>query len=183
MIPNRVKTFACATAVSVTSCGGAANTVPHASGAVEPQPALASSGGGLGLRGDGVGDANDPSKVRGRLPPEVIQNIVRANFGVMRKCYEEGLGRDPTLKGKIATKFVIALDGTVSTAAEVHDSPPGAVAPNRLAESVKEELDDPRFPDPTVTECVVSIFKELRFPRPQGGILTVVYPIIFKPEE
>jgi len=71
----------------------------------------------------------------------------------------------------------------VSTAAEVHDSPPGAVAPNRLAESVKEELDDPRFPDPTVTECVVSIFKELRFPRPQGGILTVVYPIIFKPEE
>ncbi len=188
MIPRRLETFACAATLTVTSCGGAPAAAPPAArnGAPQPQPAPASSAsGGLGLRGDSIGSPIDPSKVKGRLPPEVIQKIVRENFDGMKRCYEEGLGRDPALKGKIITKFVIERDGTVSTAADIHDAPP-TEPPSVPAEMSKEfdgrrQAEEPRFPDPKVTACVVSRFKALKFPQPQGGIVTVVYPIIFQP--
>jgi hypothetical protein len=183
MIPDRQKTVAFTAALVVTSCGGAVGTAPHASGDVQTQPAPASAGGHPSDRRDSVGDPIDPSKPKGHLPPEVIQTIVHNNFGVMRRCYEEGLGRDPTLKGSIATKFVIDRDGTVSTAADIHDVPATAVAPSLLVEKEREDVDAPRFPDPKVTACVVAQFKELRFPPPQGGIITVIYPLIFHPGE
>lgn len=101
--------------------------------------------------------------VNGRLPPEVIQRIVRQNYGRFRLCYENGLKTDPTLQGKVAVKFVIASDGSVSTASE-----------------------DPSttLPDKTVVSCVVRGFSGLSFPAPEGGgIVTVVYPVIFSPGE
>src|SRR5262249_16578759 len=45
--------------------------------------------------------------VNGRLPPEIIQRIVRQNFGRFRLCYENGLRSDPKLTGTVATKFTI----------------------------------------------------------------------------
>src|SRR5271154_2590853 len=51
-----------------------------------------------------------------RLAPAVIQKIVRTNFGAFRKCYEDGLRRDPKLAGHVRIGFIIALDGTVSAA-------------------------------------------------------------------
>ncbi len=101
--------------------------------------------------------------VNGRLPPEVIQRIVRQNYGRFRLCYENGLKTDPSLQGKVAVKFVIASDGSVSTASE-----------------------DPSttLPDKTVVSCVVRGFSGLSFPAPEGGgIVTVVYPVIFSPGE
>lgn len=97
--------------------------------------------------------------VSGRLPPEVIQRIVRQNYGRFRVCYESGLKTDPTLEGKVAVKFVIGSDGSVSTASE-----------------------DPSttLPDKAVVACVVRGFSVLSFPSPEGGgIVTVVYPVIF----
>jgi len=49
--------------------------------------------------------------VNGRLPPEVIQRIVRQNFGRFRLCYEDGLRKNPTLQGRVAIKFVIDRGG------------------------------------------------------------------------
>lgn len=98
--------------------------------------------------------------VSGRLPPEIIQRIVRQNFGRFRACYEEGLRRrGPTLTGRIATKFVIGRDGVVRDVA--------------LAES--------EMNDPDVESCVTTAFAGLQFPVPEGGIVTVVYPIAFRP--
>ncbi len=173
MISRRLKTLACAAALAVTSCRAAPATAPAATA-------------GPGLQGDRSARAIDPSKVKGRLAPEIIQRIVRDNFAGMRTCYEEGLRRDPTLKGKISTKFVIGLDGTVSSAADVHDAPPSE-RPD-LPEALRDvdgrrQREEPRFPDPEVTACVVARFKALRFPQPQGGIVTVVYPVIFQPGE
>jgi hypothetical protein len=37
------------------------------------------------------------------------------------------------------------------------------------------------LPDPHVIKCVIRGFQSLRFPEPEGGIVTVVYPIIFSP--
>jgi hypothetical protein len=35
------------------------------------------------------------------------------------------------------------------------------------------------LPDSHVTQCVVRAFGDLSFPSPEGGVVTVVYPILF----
>jgi hypothetical protein len=102
---------------------------------------------------------NDPAARSGNLPPAVIQGIVRDNYEKMRQCYEQGLARDPTLTGRVAVRFVINRDGTVSNA---------SVSTNEI-------------PDCDVTRCVANVFQGLQFPKPEGGIVTVVYPVMFAP--
>jgi hypothetical protein len=99
------------------------------------------------------------TQVNGRLPPEVIQRIVRQNFGRFRLCYENGLRTNPNLQGRVAVKFVIDRSGAVSTAQDGGSD----------------------LPDQGVVSCVVRGFGNLSFPQPEGGIVTVVYPIIFNP--
>lgn len=95
----------------------------------------------------------------GRLPPDVIQRIARENFGRFRLCYENGLRNDPKLQGSVSVRFVIGRDGTVG--------------------SVGNGGSD--LPDERVVSCVVRSFSGLTFPQPEGGIVTVVYPISFSP--
>ena len=98
--------------------------------------------------------------VSGRLPPEVIQRIVRQNYGRFRQCYEQGLGRDPELAGRVAVRFVIGRDGTVVNVADGGSD----------------------LPDRSVVDCVSRAYYSLSFPQPEGGIVTVVYPIVFSPD-
>jgi hypothetical protein len=98
--------------------------------------------------------------VSGRLPPEVIQRIVRANDGRYRFCYQNGLKSNPTLTGRVTVKFVIDRSGAVSMAADGGSD----------------------IPDASVSRCVVSAFTALSFPAPDSGMVTVVYPITFSPE-
>jgi hypothetical protein len=97
--------------------------------------------------------------VSGRLPPEVIQRIVRQNYGRFRMCFEQGLGRNPNLQGRVSARFVIGRDGSVS--------------------NVSNGGSD--LPDSGVVSCTLSAFYGLSFPQPEGGIVTVVYPIMFEP--
>ena len=93
----------------------------------------------------------------GRLPPEVIQRAVRVNFTVFRLCFEAGMRRDPNLTGKVVVRFVIGLDGAVT--------------------SVTDGGSD--LPDQQVVACVVRSFSRVQFPPPNGGTVTVTYPIMF----
>jgi len=97
--------------------------------------------------------------VSGRLPPEVIQRIVRQNYGRFRMCYEQGLGRNPNLQGRVSARFVIGRDGSVSNVGNGGSD----------------------LPDSGVVSCVLSAFYGLSFPQPEGGIVTVVYPIMLEP--
>jgi len=97
--------------------------------------------------------------VSGRLPPEVIQRIVRQNFGRFRMCFEQGLVRNPNLEGRVSVRFVIGRDGAVSNVANGGSD----------------------LPDSQVISCIVSAYYGLSFPQPEGGIVTVVYPIMFSP--
>ena len=99
--------------------------------------------------------------VNGHIPPEVIQRIVRQNFGRFRNCYDAGLRTNPTLSGRVVTKFIIDRTGAVSTSSDGGSD----------------------LPDHAVTSCVVRSFSGLSFPQPEGGIVTVNYPIIFSPGE
>jgi hypothetical protein len=99
------------------------------------------------------------TQVSGRLPPEVIQRIVRQNFGRFRLCYENGLRNNPNLQGRVAVRFVIGRDGAVSNVGNGGSD----------------------MPDGGVVSCVVRAFYGLSFPQPEGGIVTVTYPIMFSP--
>ncbi|HKY38858.1 MAG TPA: AgmX/PglI C-terminal domain-containing protein [Polyangiaceae bacterium] len=96
--------------------------------------------------------------VSGRLPSDVIQRIVRQNFGRFRACYEIGLRTNPNLEGRVTARFVIGRDGAVSNVSAGGD-----------------------LPDPTVRSCVASAFYGLSFPSPENGIVTVSYPIMLTP--
>lgn len=98
--------------------------------------------------------------VNGRLPPEIIQRIVRQNFGRFTMCYQNGLRTNPNLEGRVAVKFVIGRDGAVQFAADGGSD----------------------IPDQDVRRCVVSGFTNLSFPAPENGMVTVVYPLMFTPE-
>ncbi|HWZ90338.1 MAG TPA: AgmX/PglI C-terminal domain-containing protein, partial [Polyangiaceae bacterium] len=121
-------------------------------------------GGGRGRLG-GAHTGGTPSlregaiAVNGRLPPEVIQRIVRQNFGRFRLCYENGLRNNPLLRGRVTTKFVIDKTGAVGSAADGGSD----------------------MPDAGVVACVVRGFGNLSFPQPEGGNVTVRYPIQFEP--
>jgi hypothetical protein len=132
-------------------------------------------GAGLG-RGDGFGNSagrlsrghatrgpqwriGETEVTKGRLPPEVIQRVVRQNFGRFRHCYDQALTRNPNLQGRVAARFVIDRTGAVS--------------------NVTNGGSD--LPDSNVVSCVLGAFYGLSFPAPDGGIVTVVYPIAFSP--
>lgn len=95
----------------------------------------------------------------GRLPPEVIQRTVRQNFGRFKFCYETGLRNNPNLAGRVAVRFIINHDGSVSS-----------------AQNGGSDL-----PDAAVVSCVTRAFFGLSFPQPENGIVTVTYPIVFSP--
>jgi len=120
-------------------------SVPHAETSLEPQGlGLSGVGEGGGGRGEGIGlgsaggqgfgnghgrlggahKTSAPSvregttTVNGRLPPEVIQRIVRQSFGRFRLCYQDGLRSNASLQGRVVVKFVIDRSGSVSSAAD-----------------------------------------------------------------
>jgi outer membrane biosynthesis protein TonB len=110
-------------------------------------------------KGKGHKSADAVPSTFGRLPAETIQAIVRANYDRVRACYEPGLARDPKLAGRVGIRFVIGRDGKVAS--------------TRIA--------DCTLPDCSVAQCVRDEFKALTFPEPEGGIVTVVYPLMLEP--
>jgi len=119
-----------------------------------PGNATPGPSGGLGLVGTGSSGPPKP-----HLAPEVIRQVMRASYDLFRKCYEAGLGRNPQLTGRVVIRFVITQEGTVRDVTD-HGSD---------------------IPDPEVVACVQGVYFKLRFPKPEGGIVTVVYPIRFSP--
>ncbi len=93
------------------------------------------------------------------LPPEVVQRIVRQNFGRFRLCYDSGLRDKPTMAGTIEVKFTIPPDGSIKS-----------------IKATSAELDK------AVTACVEKAFHALTFPSPEGGrTVSVTYPMKFAP--
>jgi hypothetical protein len=95
----------------------------------------------------------------GNLEAEVIQAVVRAEYNRFRTCYREGLSRDPRLRGRVSARFTIQQSGLVA----------------RVGDAGSD------LPDATVVSCVLNVFTTLRFPRPVGGTVAVVYPVMLEP--
>lgn len=114
---------------------------------------------GPGLpRGPRLRDATPT--VTGALPPEVIRRIARSKFPALRACYEPLRLADEHAAGDVKTTFVIASDGSVSSA----KSDAGTIV------------------DRTMRACVQKVFAETEFPTPTSGTVTVVYSVAFSVE-
>lgn len=97
--------------------------------------------------------------VKGSLPSEVVQRLVRPSFGRLRLCYEDGLVRDQRLAGEVVVGFTIRKDGSVGGVTEKSAT----------------------LPDADVRRCVLRVFGVLSFPAPQTGTVQVTFPLSFAP--
>ncbi len=142
---------------------GKINTIFGGSGNCKDGPCNGvgnSSGRPLGVhQATSISVRTSTPSVSGRLAPEIIQRIVRQNFGRFRLCYENGLRSNPNLQGRVAVRFVIDRSGAVSSTSNGGSD----------------------LPDSSVVSCVVRSFSGLSFPQPENGIVSVTYPISFSP--
>ncbi|NUP09186.1 MAG: AgmX/PglI C-terminal domain-containing protein [Polyangiaceae bacterium] len=93
------------------------------------------------------------------LDREAIKKVVQRNVSRVRLCYESALAKQPNLKGKVTTKFVIGPEGKVTAATSSGD-----------------------IPDQAVIDCVSKAFRGMTFPKPSDGKpVTISYPFVFAP--
>lgn len=116
-------------------------------------------GGNFGAKGEGaIGAVGGDPIILGALDRALIDAVIKRHMNQIRYCYQRELTKNPGLKGKLVIKFVIAKDGSVSSANTKSSSLNNASAEN----------------------CVVSRFLRMQFPEPKGGgIVIVSYPFIF----
>jgi hypothetical protein len=88
--------------------------------------------------------------ILGSLDPEVINRVLARHMGQIRYCYEEWIqGQKRVRSGVVPVNWVIAPSGRVSRA---------GIEPNGLTLKAKPVL-----------QCLLRVFKKMRFPEPQGG--------------
>jgi len=95
--------------------------------------------------------------VDGELDSGPIAKVIRKQMTSIQDCYNEELKRDPSLKGKVEIELTIGEDGRIEDALVVSNS----------------------MGNETVANCILRKLKGWRFPEPDDGSVTVVFPIIF----
>jgi hypothetical protein len=108
----------------------------------------------------GTATIGNDTIIMGTLDKELIDAVIKRNMNQLRYCYQRELTRNETLAGKITVKFVIAKDGTVSSATTKSTT----------------------MANPAVEDCLNGRFMKFQFPEPHGGgIVIVAYPFVFTP--
>tara|TARA_B100000609_G_scaffold199621_2_gene205070 strand:- start:541 stop:2001 length:1461 start_codon:yes stop_codon:yes gene_type:complete len=87
-----------------------------------------------------------------------LGRLLRRKRGLFQYCYEKELKRSPNLRGKIALRVQIALNGRVSNI-EIEENNLGS----------------------NVARCISSRVRRIRFPRPKGEAVSIVIPLLFSP--
>lgn len=93
----------------------------------------------------------------GVLDKNAVATVIRQRVGAVQSCYERELKKNPSLKGKLVVQFTIGTAGRVTSA---------SVVSNGLNSA-------------EVGSCVVSRIQSWRFPKPEGGSVTVSKSFVF----
>lgn len=94
----------------------------------------------------------------GGIDRAAVDAVVKRHMSQIRYCYQRELNRSPGLAGKVSVKFIIAKDGSVSS-----------------ANVAKSTMGNER-----VESCVTARFHHMTFPPLRGGGIAVVnYPFVF----
>lgn len=108
--------------------------------------------------GGGVITGGCDGKCVGSAPPELSQALaVRGNQA--RRCYNQALASDSTLKGHVSIAVRVGPGGNVCSA---------AVASNDMG-------------TPSVANCAANIFRQATYPAPKGGCVDATVPLSFVP--
>lgn len=91
------------------------------------------------------------------LSKNEIARTISSKMPDIEKCYERELQTKPTIHGKIVTRFVIGIEGSVT----------------------KSEIQETTMNDIQTETCIAYIFSQMSFPKPGKGIVEVSYPVIF----
>jgi hypothetical protein len=98
------------------------------------------------------------TRVRGSLDKGKVLRLIEKILPRIRRCYERELMKGKKkLSGKITAQWNIKPNGRVSGA---------RIKVNTLG-------------SPKVAKCVLKEIKRIRFPKPKGGSVEIVYPFIF----
>jgi hypothetical protein len=95
----------------------------------------------------------------GNMDAALIDQVVKQHLNQYRYCYQRELQKDYSLGGKVTLKWIIASDGSVSSA-------------NVKRETIKNSA---------VTSCMLNVARRMQFSQPKGGIVIVSYPFLFSP--
>jgi len=98
------------------------------------------------------------ARVRGSLSKAEVFRVISRATGRIQRCYEKELMRSKKkLNGKVTAQWTIKLNGRVSGT---------RVKLNTLGNA-------------KIASCVLRVIRGLRFPKPKGGSVQIVYPFIF----
>jgi len=98
--------------------------------------------------------------IMGPIDKKQIDEVVRRHLNEVRYCYQRELQRSPSLAGKVSVKFVIAGDGTVSSAV----------------------TDKTTLGSAAAESCIAQRFMRMQFPALKGGGVAIIrYPFLFSP--
>ncbi len=104
------------------------------------------SGAGFGGRGKRVPRVRQAkAQVTGGLDRDIVRRIVRAHINEVRHCYNQGLTKNPNLKGRVEILWHIGANGKVASSAVQSSSLADANVANCIAKAVKRW----KFPKPT----------------------------------
>jgi TonB family protein len=95
--------------------------------------------------------------VQGSFDRSVVRRVVEKSD--TRRCFDEGLRADPELNGRVLVRFVIGPDGSV-----------------RGAEIESSDLSR------AVNECLLTVARSWRFPKPKSGAVTAVHTFTIRHE-
>ncbi len=103
-----------------------------------------------------------------KVDPKYIQDRIRSDlFPLAKECYTTALEKNPKLEGKLSVYFRVIGDHKVG----------GVVDEVKL-------LGDTTLDNPGMQTCVKESMMAVSFDAPpEDGALTVVYPILFSPDE
>jgi hypothetical protein len=93
----------------------------------------------------------------GRLVPEAIENVARreAVTDAVSACYDAGRRKNADLSGNVNVKVVIGEEGTTKDASDEKST----------------------LPDQDVVQCIIGVFREIRYPASHDGNIAVIFPI------
>ena len=95
--------------------------------------------------------------VKGQLSKELIDKEVRRHKAQIQFCYQKQLTRAPNLAGKVSLSWIIAMDGSV----------------------MRAKVSSSSLGDKDVESCLVRALSNWKFPKPEGGVVEVIYPFLF----
>jgi len=120
---------------------------------------LGSSTAGRGsVQGVPVSMPSRPTSVKGSIDRDAVAKVINEHANEMRGCYERALMRDPNIgAGKVLLEWTIV--------------PAGVVGDVRTKMATLKSAE--------VTSCLLDVLKQMQFPKPEGGLVIVTYPILF----